>query len=90
MSRSSRVRIPEAVLKEIFPKKLRRLRYSDHLYAKLKNLILSGKLKKGQKLTQNKLARDLNMDIPSIRPVFQQLKKERLIISRGRRGSIVA
>jgi DNA-binding GntR family transcriptional regulator len=90
MSRSNKIRIPDKVLKEIFPKKLRRLQYSDRLYAKLKNLILSGKLKKGQKLIQNKVARDLNMNIPSIRPVFQQLKKDRLIISRGRRGSIVA
>jgi DNA-binding GntR family transcriptional regulator len=90
MNRSNRIRIPDEVLKDIFPKKIRRSQYSDRVYAKLKNLILSGKLKKGQKLIQNKLARDLNMNIPSIRPVFQQLKKDGLIISRGRRGSIVA
>jgi DNA-binding GntR family transcriptional regulator len=83
MHKSSRIRIPDEVLKEIFPKKLRRSQYSDRVYVKLKNLILSGNLKKGQKLIQNKLVRDLNVSIPSIRPVFQQLEKDGFIISRG-------
>ena len=83
-------RIPNKVLKEIFPKHLRKVSLSDELYAQLKTLILSGKLKKGQKLALNKLALDLNTTIPLIRPAFQRLERERLIISMGRKGSFVA
>jgi len=82
-------RIPNKVLKEIFPKHLRKVSLSDELYAQLKTLILSGKLKKGQKLALNKLALDLNTTIPLIRPAFQRLERERLIISMGRKGSFV-
>jgi hypothetical protein len=42
----SRDRIPDEVLKEIFPKKLNRFQSSDGIYAQLKEVILSGKLKK--------------------------------------------
>ena len=44
-------RIPDEVLKEIFPKKLNRYEASEKVYSHLKKMILSGKLKKGQKLT---------------------------------------
>ncbi len=44
--------IPDEVLKEIFPKKLRRSRSSDEIYTQLRRMILSGKLKKDQRLIQ--------------------------------------
>jgi DNA-binding transcriptional regulator YhcF (GntR family) len=56
----------------------------------VKRLILSGKLKRGQKLSLNRLARDLNTTIPIIAPTFKQLEKEGLIISKGKKGSFVA
>ena len=84
------IKVPDEVLKEIFPKNLIRASLSDELYSQLKKLILSGKLKKGQKLSLNKLARDLNTTIPIINPTFRQLEKEGLIISKGRKGSFVA
>jgi DNA-binding GntR family transcriptional regulator len=90
MNRSNKNRIPDEVLEEIFPKNLGKVSFSDDLYVQLKRLILSGKLKKGQKLSLNKLARDLNTNIPLIRPVFKQLEREGLIISMGRKGSFVA
>ena len=90
MNRSNKNRIPDEVLEEIFPKNLGKASFSDDLYVQLKRLILSGKLKKGQKLSLNKLARDLNTNIPLIQPVFQQLEREGLIISMGRKGSFVA
>jgi DNA-binding FadR family transcriptional regulator len=43
----SRFRIPDEVLKEIFPKKLNRYEASEKVYSQLKKMILSGKLKKG-------------------------------------------
>ena len=88
--RKSKDRIPDEVLKEIFPKHVRKVSLSDELYIQLKRLILSGKLKKGQKLSLNKLALDLNISMPLIRPAFQQLQREGLIISMGRKGFFVA
>jgi DNA-binding GntR family transcriptional regulator len=87
--RRSKGRVPHEVLKEIFPKHLRKVSLSDDLYAQLKTLILSGKLKKGQKLALNKLAHDLNTTIAIIRPAFQRLEREGLIISMGKKGSFV-
>lgn len=90
MNSSNRNRITEEVLKEIIPKKLSRSQSSNRVYAKLKSLILSCKLKKEQRLVQQKLARNLNVSIPSIYPVFQQLERDGLMINRGRKGSSVA
>jgi DNA-binding GntR family transcriptional regulator len=87
--KKSRNRIPNKVLKEIFPQYLKKFSLSDDLYAQLKALIRSGKLKKGQKLALNKLAHDLDTTIPIIRPAFQRLEREGLIISMGRKGSFV-
>ena len=45
-------RIPAEVLKEIFPEKLNgRRKIPEELYTYLREMILSWKLKKGQKLT---------------------------------------
>ena len=82
-------RIPGKVLKEIFPKHVKKASLSDDLYAQLKALIRSGKLKKGQKLSLNRLALDLDTPIPIIRPAFKRLEREGLIKSMGRQGSFV-
>ena len=52
-------RIPDKVLEEIFPKKLNRFQSSDEVYAQLKKMILSGKLKKGQRLRRDEFAQIL-------------------------------
>jgi DNA-binding GntR family transcriptional regulator len=54
-----RDRIPDEVLKEIFPKKLNRSLSTEQIYIHLKQTIISGKLKKGQRLLQEKVAQDL-------------------------------
>ncbi len=48
--------ILDKVLKEIFPKKLSRLESSDEVYAQLKMMILSGKVKNGQRLLREEFA----------------------------------
>ncbi len=56
--RSKISKIPDEVLREIFPEKLRRRETPEELYTLLKKMILSGKLKKGQKLTHKGIAND--------------------------------
>lgn len=87
--RKSRNRIPNEILKEIFPKKLRRFRSSDEVYAQLKKMILSGKLKKGQKLIQEEIAQDFNVSKMAVTIAFSRLKNEKLIIIKGGVGSFV-
>ncbi len=82
-------KIPEQVLKEIFQKKLKRDYLSSEVYNKLKKMILSKKLKKGDRLVQEKLALQFNVSRQTIRTVFQQLKKEKLIVWKYREGTFV-
>ena len=88
--KKSKDRIPDKVLKEIFPKKLSRSQPSDEVYAQLRKMILSGKLKKGQKLTYDGIAQDFNVSRWIVHKVISQLKKDGLIISKWREGSFVA
>jgi DNA-binding GntR family transcriptional regulator len=83
-------RIPDEALKEIFPKKLNRHEASEKVYTHLKKMILSGKLKKGQKLTHEGIASDFNVSRALVHKVISRLKKDGLIISKGRKGSFVA
>jgi DNA-binding GntR family transcriptional regulator len=53
--------VPEEVLKEIFQRKLKRRDLNSQVYNKLKKMILSGKLKKGERLVQEKLALHFNV-----------------------------
>jgi DNA-binding GntR family transcriptional regulator len=85
-----RDRIPDEVLKEIFPKKLNRRKAPEELYTHLKKMILSGKLKKGQKITYDGIALDFNVSRGIVHKVISQLKKDGLIISKWRKGSFVA
>jgi DNA-binding GntR family transcriptional regulator len=85
----ARDRIPDEVLKEIFPRRLNRYEASEKVYSHLKKMILSGKLKKGQKLTHEGIANDFNVSRALVHKVIFQLKKDGLIISKGRKGSFV-
>jgi len=87
--RRSKDRIPDEVLKEIFPKKLKGGGVPEELYARLKKMILLGKLKKGQKLTYDGVALDLNVSRRIVHNVISRLKKDRLIISKWRKGLFV-
>jgi DNA-binding GntR family transcriptional regulator len=86
-------RIPQDVLKEIFPKKLERktkvIWNSKKTYDDLKGNILSGKLKKGHKLTEVKLAEKYKVSRITIHSAFKGLKKEGLLISKGPLGTFV-
>ena len=80
---------PDEVLKEIFPKKLSRYQSPDRVYTQLKKMILSGKVKKGQRLVQEKIGQKFNVSRMAVAIVFSQLKKDGLIISKRGTGSFI-
>jgi DNA-binding GntR family transcriptional regulator len=82
--------IPDEVLKEIFPKKIKRSLASDRAYNRLKQMILSGKLKKGKRLYREKIAQDLNVGYSAVCQAFSRLKKDGLVIVKRTAGSFVA
>jgi DNA-binding GntR family transcriptional regulator len=82
--------IPNKVLKEIFPEKLTGNKASEGLYTYLKKMILSKKLKKGQKLTYDAIAQDFDVSKWIALNVISQLKKNRLVITKRGLGSFVA
>ncbi|MGB9627599.1 MAG: GntR family transcriptional regulator [Thermodesulfobacteriota bacterium] len=82
-------KIPEQVLKEIFKKRLKRDYLTGKVYNKLKKMILSGKLKKGDHLVQERIALQFNVSRQTIRSAFQQLRKEKLIVWKHRKGAFV-
>ena len=90
MGRPERDRIPDEVIKEIFPKKLKWGGASEELYTHLRRMILTGELKKGQKLTYDGIALDLNISRWIVQKAISRLKKDRLIISKWRKGLFVA
>ena len=53
-------------------------------------MILSGKLKKGERLIQEKLALRFNVSRQTIIFALQQLKKDRLIIVKHKKGAFVS
>jgi DNA-binding GntR family transcriptional regulator len=90
MNSSKRNRIPDEVLKEILPKKVSRSQTSDEVYTQLKTMILSGKLKKGERLTQGEIVQRFNLNWAAVGVAFLRLKKEKLIITKRRIGSFIA
>ena len=90
MNRSNRNRMPDKLLKEIFPKKLSRRVASEQVYTQLKQMILSGRLKKGQRLMRGEIVKSLNISEVVVSRAFSQLKKDGLVIIKGRVGSFVA
>lgn len=85
----SKPRIPYKVIKEIFPKKLNRSLTSQHIYTRLKQMIISGKLKTGRKLLQEKIAQDFNVSRVTVAIAFSQLKKDGLVITKNGIGSFI-
>jgi DNA-binding GntR family transcriptional regulator len=81
--------IPQKVLKEIFSKKLERGLASDQVYSQLKRMILSGKLKKGERLLRWKFVKIFDVNEAAVTMAFSRLKKDRLIITKGKTGSFV-
>jgi DNA-binding GntR family transcriptional regulator len=82
--------VPEEVLKEIFQRKLKRRDLNGQVYNRLKQMILSGKLKKGERLIQEKLALRFNVSRQTIIFALRQLKKDRLIIVKYKKGAFVS
>lgn len=79
--------IPDGVLKEIFERKLKRRYIKGEVYTRLKEMILSGKLKKGGRLVQEKLALRFNVSRQPVRAALLQLEKDKLIIMKGKEGA---
>ena len=82
--------IHDDVLKEIFPKKYRRRQLSQEIYEQLKKMIISGKLEKGQRLVEEKLANQLNVSRNPIRIAILQLRQEGLVAWEFKKGSYVS
>ena len=88
--RKSRNRIPNEVLKEIFPQKIKRSLGSERVYNQLKQMILSGKLKKGRRLYREKIAQDFDVSETIVARAFSRLKRDGLVIVKHTAGSFVA
>jgi DNA-binding GntR family transcriptional regulator len=82
-------KIPDDVVKEIFQRQIKRRNLNGEVYDKLKKLILSDQLKKGDRLVQEKLGLQFNVSRQTIRSAFHQLKKDRLITWKHKQGSFV-
>ncbi|MGA2464478.1 MAG: winged helix-turn-helix domain-containing protein [Thermodesulfobacteriota bacterium] len=82
-------RIPDEVIEEIFPKKLKRYGASEKVYSQLKEMILRGKLKKGESLSYERIVQEFNVSRDIAHGVISQLKKDGLVISKRRVGSFV-
>jgi DNA-binding GntR family transcriptional regulator len=83
-------RIPDQVFKEIFPRRLQKHQVIPNTYNQLKKMILSGKLKKGERLVQEKLAHDLNVSRMPVIKAIRQMKKEGLVVWKSKKGAFVA
>ena len=83
-------RIPHKVLKQIFPERLNRSPASEEIYTHLKQMILSGKLKKGQRLLRLEIVQRFDVNEGTVSKAFSQLRKDGLVIVKGGGGSFVA
>ena len=83
-------KIPDDILKDIFQKKLKKKNIDGDVYQKLKKMILSGKIKDGQRLVQEGVALHFNVSRQTVRNAFLQLEKDELIINRYRKGACVS
>ncbi len=81
--------IPKKVLREIFPRRINRSLAAEQIYSHIKRTILSGKLKKGQRLLRLEFVQFFNVNEGTVSKAFSLLKKDGLIINKGR-GSFVA
>ena len=88
--RKSKHRIPDDVLKEIFPKKIKRSLGSERVYNQLKHMILSAKLEKDRRLYREKIAQDFDVGYTAVSEAFSRLEKDGLVIVKHSVGSFVA
>jgi DNA-binding GntR family transcriptional regulator len=88
--KKSRNRIPNEVLKEIFPTKFKRSLASERVYVQLKQMILSGSLKKGKRLYREKIAQDFDVGYTAVSEAISRLKRDGLVIVKHTVGSFVA
>jgi len=88
--RKSQNRIPDEVLKEIFPTKIRRSLGSERVYVQLRKMMLSGKLKRGKRLYREKIAQDFDVGYTAVSEAFSRLKRDGLVIIKHSVGSFVA
>jgi DNA-binding GntR family transcriptional regulator len=82
-------RIPDSVMGEIFPRKVKRSILRDEVYDQLKKMILSGRFKKGQRLVEEELAHRLNVSRSPVHTSLLRLRKEKLVIWKHRKGTFV-
>jgi DNA-binding GntR family transcriptional regulator len=87
--RKSESRIPVDILKEIFPQELSRFQFPDKVYAQLKKMIRSGKLKTGQRLWYDRVLHDFNISRWAAHRMISKLKKDWFLISKSKAGSFV-
>lgn len=83
-------KIPDQILSDIFPKKVKRAKLSEEVYEQLKKMILSGKFKKGQRLVEEKLAHRLNVSRNPVQIAMLRLRKEKMLIWKYKKGTFVA
>jgi len=82
-------RIPDSVISDIFPRKVERSILREEVYDQLKKIILSGKIKKGQRLVEEKLALRLNVSRTPVRIALRRLRRENLVTWKYRKGTFV-
>jgi len=86
-------RISEDVLKEIMPEKPERkagtIWTSKTIFDDMKGKILSGRLKKGRRLTETKLAEKYHVSRGTARLAVRKLKKEGLLFCKGLLGAFI-
>jgi DNA-binding GntR family transcriptional regulator len=83
-------KIPDTIIGEIFPRKVKRSMLREEVYDQLKKMILSGKFKKGQRLVEEKLAHRLNVSRNPVQIALLRLRKENLVIWKYKKGTFVA
>jgi DNA-binding GntR family transcriptional regulator len=83
-------KIPDTIIDEIFPRKVKRSVLSGEVYERMKKMILSGKFKKGQRLVEEKLARRLNVSRNPVQIALLRLRKENLVFWKYKKGTFVA
>jgi DNA-binding GntR family transcriptional regulator len=83
-------KIPDVIISEIFPKKVKRAKLSEEVYEQLKKMILSGKFQKGQRLVEEKLAHRLNVSRNPVQIALLRLRKEKLVAWKYKKGTFVA
>lgn len=82
-------KIPDQVLNDIFPKRVKREKLSEEVYDQLKKMILTGKFKKGQRLVEEKLAHRLNVSRNPIQIALLRLRREKLLVWKYKKGTFV-